>query len=183
MTPFEQGKLAAEIAIGIQKNAGFNPSIASKIPALTRVKRWGTKKLPGFKKGLKDAVVGDYGRAKNEFLEGGLKRMWRKGDPKKRISPGIIRESVAAPDVLTKALFYGMPAVEAGQIALDDKENKGKRIGETAGSALLGAAAWKPFGMLGSMAVDPIGRGLGGSIGSLGDKGVNLVRGNSQLPE
>ena len=170
MTPYEQGQQDALYHMGLCKTAAtIRPTIAAGKPLFQRLKGWFKKKVPDPKKTVRDMLVGDPRRVAAEYQAGGIKGLFRKGDPANRINPGIFRESMIAKDPISIALFYGLPAWEAGQIAFDEEGNKGRRIGETVGSGLLGAATWKPLGMLGMMATDPIGRTIGGSIGSLGD--------------
>jgi hypothetical protein len=184
MTPYAQGHQDALYRMGLCKTAAtIHPGVVSRTPLLKGVKGWVQKKLPNFKKSVRDLAIGDPRRVASEFQEGGFKRLFAKGDPSRRAAPGIFRESMITKDPISIGLFYGLPAVEAGQIAMDDEANKGRRIGETAGSALLGAATWKPLGMLGMMATDPIGRTLGGSIGSLGDVAAKGISRNKPATE
>ena len=100
---------------------------------------------------------------------------------------GILRESFHAPGILSKAMFYGFPAIEAGGVLMDKKDEKGKRLGEALGGAALGMAAWKPFGMVGSIAADRLGRDVGGSIGggieSMGRWAADKVRTPAEPPQ
>lgn len=180
MTPFEHGKLDALKILGMDKVAKFYPSTIGKSSLLQNVAKGAKQRIPKMLEGTKRVMIGDPKRVMSEFNRGGLKRLFQKADPAKRRSAGIMRESMSTPDLLSKALFYGVPAVEAGGIALDNEGDKGRRIGETVGSAALGMAAWKPFGILGSMALDPVGRGIGGSIGSLGDAAASGLRQKSE---
>lgn len=125
-------------------------------PLLGRIGGWLAKKVPT-RAGIKRFMIGDPRAFGKELLQG------------KALSKGsLIRQSLAAPDFLTKALFYGLPAYQAINIATDPMGNKAQRMGGLLGGNLLGLAAWRPFGILGSMAAGSLGEQLGSAVGQTG---------------
>lgn len=136
--------------LGLEKIA---VSVGTGAPMLRRLKWWLQKKMPT-KSGLRQFAVGDPRRFGSELMRG---KAFGKGS--------LVRQGFHAPDAFSKVMFYGFPAVEAGSVALDEEGDKAKRIGQTLGGAALGLAAWRPLGMVGSMAADVLGRRLGGAVG------------------
>lgn len=149
MTPYELGHTAALESLGLTKEA---VSVLAKPKFLARAGRWIAKKRP--LNWMKELSIGQPRRFGREVMQG------------KALSKGsLVRQSLHAPDMFSKAMFYGFPAVESGGILMDDAPNKAKRIGQSLGGAALGLAAWKPLGMIGAIGADMIGRGVGGTIG------------------
>jgi len=141
--------------------------VAWKAPLMKRMGRWLLKKAPTWK-GTREFAIGTPVQFGKEIMRG------------KALSKGsLMRQSLHAPDMFSKAMFYGFPAVEAGGIMLDSEANKARRVGEALGGATLGLAAYRPLGMLGSIGADMLGRSIGGGIGQtggyLGDKIKGLV--------
>ncbi len=153
MTPHDFGRQAALHELGLVKEAARIP-LFYKAPFMQRAKKWIGNKARSVGRSATEMAVGSPKRFGRELMSG---RALSKGS--------LIRQSFKAPDMLSKALFYGFPAYEAGSIMLDDEKDKAKRIGASLGGAALGLAAWKPLGMAGSMGADYIGRGIGGAIG------------------
>lgn len=151
---YEMGYRDALEKLGMEKVA-VGP-LAARAPLLRRAKWWLQKKMPT-KSGVRQFLVGDPHRFGEELMAG---KALRKGS--------LFRQSFHAPDAFSKVMFYGLPAVEAGSIALDEEGDKAKRVGQTLGGAALGLAAWRPLGMVGSMAADVLGRRLGGAVGQTG---------------
>lgn len=148
------GQESALSTLGITKTAvsvGYRPSV------LKRLGGWLKKKAPT-RTGFRDMMIGDPKRFAKELASGHLFKGVGKGKT-------LIRESFRAPDMFSKAMFYGMPAVETAGIALDDEGDKTRRIGGSLGGAALGLAAYRPLGMIGSIGADMVGRSLGGGIG------------------
>jgi len=148
-TVFDIGRYEVYRKLGLEKCA----AIATKAPLLRRAGWWLKKKLPAGSD-VRKFFIGDPKQLGRELLSG---KALQKG--------GLIREGFRADTPLAKAMFYGLPAAETISIASGDEPDKAKRIGETLGATALGLATWKPLGMLGSMALDPVGRGLGGAVG------------------
>ena len=147
---FDTGHQDALKRLGLEKIAVMVPG---KAPLLRRMGQWLRQKAPT-RSGVQRFLVGDPRQFGREIMQG------------KALGKGsLLRKSFHAPDAFSKVMFYGLPAVDVASTALDDKGDKGRRIGETLGGAALGLAAWRPFGMLGSMAADTLGRRLGGAMG------------------
>ncbi len=156
-------------SLGLLKVAAYNS-------LWRRAGRWASRKLPTAR-GVGQAMVGSPRQFAGEIAKG---RVFSKGS--------LVRQGMKAPDPLSKLMFYGVPAVETAGIAIDDSGNKAQRIGASLGGSAMGLAAYRPLGLLGSMAADPIGRSIGGAMGQtagyLGDKVIgkdpqqNLSLGN-----
>jgi len=149
MSMYKAGYSQALQNLGISKTARN----ILRSPWGTRARRWIQKKMPT-RSGVRDFFIGNPRRFGQEIVEG---KALGKG--------GLLRESFYAPDTFSKVMFYGLPAVEAAGIALDQQGDKAKRLGETVGGTALGLAAYRPLGMVGSIAADTLGRSLGGGIG------------------
>ncbi len=167
MSVYAQGRADALSSLGLTKVA-----ISTLRPSPSMLKRFGgwlRKKAPT-KTGVRDFFIGDPRRFGREIA---------KGHPLGKGS--LVRESFHAPDMLSKVMFYGMPAVETAGIAMDDEGDKARRIGGSLGGAALGLAAYRPLGMVGSIAADAVGRSLGGGIGQtakhLAGKAQNSISG------
>jgi hypothetical protein len=131
--------------------------------AATGIKAWAKNQVPT-KTGIRNFFVGDPRRFAEEVVSG-----------KALGKHGLIRDSLRAPGLLNKAMFYGLPAYEGVNIARDNEPDKAKRIGALAGATTLGLAAFRPLGLLGSIGASYAGDRLGGGIGQTADY---LVRGN-----
>lgn len=152
MDMFSKGRTDALVSLGLVKLAAGVP-ILQRPSLWKRLGRWAQRKMPT-RTGVRNFFIGDPRRFGQEIIKG------------KALSKGsLIRESFHAPDMFSKAMFYGLPAVEGVGVALDEEGNKARRIGETLGGAALGLAAYRPLGMLGSVGADVLGRRLGGGIG------------------
>jgi len=150
------GRQEALRSLGLIKTA--NP--------LRRFGTWAYKKIPTWHK-VKQETIGSPSRFMDEVAMG---RALSKGS--------LIRESFKAPTPMSKIMFYGPSAVEVVGAATDKDDQKAKRIGEALGSATLGFGAYRPLGILGSMAVDPLGRAIGGAVGqTIGHVGSTAVKG------
>lgn len=147
MQGYLQGHVAALTQLGITKEA-------SRASFLGRLGRGVQKRMPTWS-GTKKFMVGEPRRFGEEIVGG---KALRKGS--------LIRESFAAPDKLSKALLYGLPAVEAGGIALDEEGEKGRRLGGMAGGLALGYGAYRPLGLVGSTILGTAGHGIGERIGA-----------------
>ena len=156
--------------LGMTKEAGLRSAFMAAAPKATALGRamlrsgrdkfvGGAKAMLPTRKGLREFAIGDPKRFIQELRSG---TALGKGS--------LIRESMHAPDMMSKAMFYGLPAVEAGGIILDDEGNKGRRLAGSIGGAALGLAAWKPLGMAGSIGADILGRRVGESIGGVADR-------------
>lgn len=75
-------------------------------------------------------------------------------------------------------LMYGLPAYEAFQAIKRDDPNKAEQLGRILGGTLAGLGTWRAFGILGSMAADPIGRTIGGALG----RGYSSMKGQQPAP-
>jgi len=153
-TSYEIGRKVALERIGLTKTARMYPGrVPAQAARLTKVKEWLRSKAPT-KSGIRKFFFGDPRRFGEELMAG---KATGKGS--------VLRESFRAPDMLSKAMFYGLPLMEAGSIARDKEPDKAQRIGRTLGGSALGLAAWRPFGLVGSMAADTLGRQMGGAVG------------------
>lgn len=132
MTPFEQGQRDVLSRFNLVKEAAGPVSWLSK--AWTKYRPTG--------KGVREFAIGD--------PKGFLKDPW-----------GSIRGSFAAPKLWEKGMLYGLPAFQAAQIMKQPPGQRGEEMGSLLGGTALGIAAWKPFGMLGSMAAGTVGDVLG----------------------
>jgi hypothetical protein len=153
---YNKGYAEAYTSMGLIKIAAAPAVVAGGKAAVSQASRW-----PGVRRFFKQMVIGEPGKLRDQFREGGLKRLFSRGDAKKGIEEGIIRSSMKPTGVVTAGLFYGMPAHEIGKILGDDEGDKARRIGAEAGAAALGMATWRPLGIVGSMAGDWIGRRAG----------------------
>jgi hypothetical protein len=153
MTPHDFGRNAALSDLGLVKEAAGTP-LFYKAPLAKRMKTWLGNKARSLGRSAGEMAIGSPRRFGRELASG---RAFGKGS--------LIRESFHAPDMLSKVLFYGFPAYEAGSVMLDDDPHKARRIGASLGGAALGLAAWRPLGMVGSMGADYLGRGIGGALG------------------
>lgn len=147
---YAAGRQSALRLFGLEKQA---VSVAAGAPLLRRAGWWLRGKAPTIS-ATKRFLIGDPRKFGKELMQG---KATGKGS--------LLRQSFHAPDTLSKVLFYGLPAVEASTIAMDAEPDKAKRVGRALGGAALGLAAWRPLGMVGSMAADTLGRGVGGVIG------------------
>jgi|GEM_PF-4679998 len=148
MTPQDIGRRAAFEELGLVKSAAT--PLFYKAPLMKRVGKWLGSKAHS----IAEMAIGSPRRFGRELMSG---RALRKGS--------LIRESLDAPDMLSKAFFYGLPAYEAGSILLDKDPDKAKRVGASLGGAALGLATWRPLGMVGSIGADIAGRSVGGAVG------------------
>lgn len=146
MTPYAQGQHAAGVFLGITKVA---------VPLISRpafwqragktIKKW----LPTWS-GTKRTMVGEPGKFWNELVN------------RKALSKGsLVRQGFHAPGVLNKALFYGLPALDAVNVMRGDSPDKAGDIAGIIGGSIGGMAAYRPLGMLGAMAVGTAGSALG----------------------
>ena len=166
------GQKSALQTLGMTKTARvlYKPSIFKRIGG------WLKKKAPT-KTGFRDFMIGDPKRFAREVASGHpIKGLPGKGRT-------LIQESFHAPDMLSKAMFYGLPAVETAGIALDDEGNKAQRIGGSLGGAALGLAAYRPLGMIGSIGADMVGRSLGGGIGKTVGHLGSKITGTTETPQ
>lgn len=152
MNMYSKGRADALRSLGLTKMAA-GVSILHRPSLWKRFSGWARKKVPT-RTGVRNFFIGDPRRFGKEIVKG------------KALGKGsLIRESFHAPDMFSKAMFYGLPAVEGVGVAFDEEGNKARRIGETLGGAALGLAAYRPLGMVGSIGADILGRSLGGGIG------------------
>lgn len=142
MTPYDLGRHSVYSDLGLTKEAAVPRD-------LVRLGKTLKKKLPtwaGFKK----------------FMIGRPRRFAHEWRMKQSLKPGsVFREGFEAPGILSKALLYGFPAVEAANIVHGEPGDRAERIGGLLGGTALGLAAWGPTGMLGSMVAGGIGERLG----------------------
>jgi hypothetical protein len=149
---YEKGREAVFQALGVEKTAAL-PGAG----ALRSAGKWMRGKMPT-------------ARTAREFLIGNPRQFAEELSAGKALGKGgLLRKSFEAKNPATKALLYGVPLAEAGTIAMDPEGRKAQRLGETLGGATLGLAAWRPFGIMGSMAADTLGRRLGGAVGQTAD--------------
>jgi len=115
--------------------------------------------VPRFGKYVKETAIGSPIAFGKEILEG------------KALKPeGMMRESLKAPGIFNKALFYGLPAWSGVGILRDNEGEKMKRIGGLAAGTAIGIAMFKPLGLVGAMAGDAVGQRVGGGLlGGLGN--------------
>lgn len=152
-TFYEQGRADAFRQLGIEKTAAAVPGVGALGRGARTAGGWLRRKLPSWK-GTKEFMVGSPRRFAEEVAAG------------KALGKGsLLRESFDVKSPYTKALLFGIPAVEAGSIAMDPEGRKAQRLGETLGGTALGLAAYRPFGLLGSMAADTLGRQVGAGVG------------------
>ena len=173
MSMYKQGYVDALSSLGMDKVA---VRVGYRSPFIKRVGNWFRKKAPT-KTGIRNMLIGDPKRFAREIASGRPIRGY-KGQGRT-----MIRDSFYAPDMLSKMMFYGLPAVETAGIALDDEGDKAKRIGGSLGGAALGLAAYRPLGMVGSIGADMIGRSLGGGIGKTVEHLGNKVTGGNTIPQ
>jgi hypothetical protein len=154
MSPYVQGQYAASSAFGLTKTADAFTSGGSLLSRMgKKVKGW----LPTAE-GTKKFFIGEPGKFKEELASG------------KALSKGsLIRESLKAPGMLNKLLFYGFPALDVVSTLRSDSPDKPGDIAGILGGAAASSAMYRPLGMLGAMAA-----GIGG--GMLGRGIVNKGR-------
>ena len=143
---YKEGVQLALEDFGIEKNAFIGN-------ALRTTGRFLKSKLPT-KQGVKEFFVG----SPREFFS-----QVRRGTAHK--PGGLLHESFRAPGTFNKALFYGLPGYEMARTAFDDEGNKAERLGGQLGGNLLGLAAWKPFGLVGSIGAGILGDVAGSAVG------------------
>lgn len=164
---YNNGREYALCTLGLSKTAAFSsPSM------LRRAGSWLRKKAPT-RTGVRDFMIGDPKRFAKEIASGHpLKGQRGQGKT-------LLQESFNAPDMLSKTLFYGLPAVESAGIAMDSEGDKAQRIGGSLGGAALGLAAYRPLGMVGSMFADAagrhVGRGIGKTVQNIGNAGASAT--------
>lgn len=125
------------------------PKYAAAPGMLASAGKWALNKLPSWS-GVKKFFIGNPRMFAHEVRSG------------KALAPGsLVRQGMAAPGYWSKGLLYGLPAVEAVNIARSDSGDRADRIGGLVGGTLGGLAAWGPGGILGSMAVGAVGERLG----------------------
>ena len=155
MTPFEYGYTTALRTYGMTKQAaGWGLLGRAGTAIRNRMPSWGS---------VGEFVYGSPRKFMGELRQG---KAFSKGS--------LIRDSLKAEGPIAKTLFYGMPAVQGVNIMTDSGGNKTERLGDLAGQTIGGLAAWKPFGMVGSMVA---GAGLGALGGYAGRSAANLVSG------
>lgn len=148
---FEKGAADACSQLGITKEAIFSRAVRRK------AKQLGNKAL--------------------EFMIGNPRKFMAEARAGKAFAPkSLIRQSFEAPGFVNKAMFYGLPALEAAGILTGSSEDKASELGGLLGGSALGIAAFKPFGMVGAMGAGILGDVAGRSLGHLGQKAVNAVR-------
>jgi hypothetical protein len=155
MTPYEQGQLAASGCFGFTKVAiplVTRPGMLSRIGKV--LKKWaptwsGTKKM----------MIGEPGKFKDEIVN---RKLLSKGS--------LIRQGFQAPGMFNKALFYGMPALDIMSVARSDSPDKAGDIAGILGGSAMGMAAFRPMGMLGSMAAGTAGSAIGRGLAHGGQK-------------
>lgn len=169
MFPYQQGRQDAVGLFGLSKTAEMNKTALSP-KTLKMIKSW----LPTAK-GVKRFFIGEPGKFVKE-LKGG-----------KALSKGsLIREGFSAPDLLSKAMFYGLPALDVVSVARSDSPDKPGDIGSILGGTMGGMAAYRPFGLVGSilagMGGSALGRGVVSAGRSIMNKPVQQPRWVPQLP-
>ena len=152
-------KTAEQIATDVLTKVAIAVPPRVAIPIGKRISRVFSKYRPTWG-GAKRLAVGEPGRLLKDVKKG---RLWA---PEGLMRQGI-RESTKG--MLGKGMFYGLPAYEAYNIMQNPGVDKAERMGGLLASTPVWLAAWKPFGMLGSMALatgaDRIGRGAGRLLG------------------
>lgn len=159
---YQVGRRDAFLKLGMHKEA---IAVGRTAPLLRRLGTWMRSKVPT-KQGIQEFAIGDPQRFAEELAQG---KAFGKGS--------LVRSGFKAESPIEKATFYAMPALEAGSTIADDRGEKGRRLGETLGGTALGLAAWRPFGMVGSMVADTLGRRIGGAAGQTAEylgRGGNL---------
>lgn len=155
---FEQGQHAALSLLGLEKRAFRQLGVpilnaSKKIPVANRIGKKLKGMLPTWK-GTKEMAIGKPREFASEVARG------------KAFAPGsLMRKGFRAKGMMDKAFLWGFPAHEVGSVMLDDQGDKARRVGEGLGSAGALMAGWYPAGMLGAMALDPVGRAIGGAVG------------------
>jgi hypothetical protein len=169
MFPYQQGQQDASAIFGVTKTAEMKKHALSP-KTLRRIKSW----LPTAK-GVKRFFIGEPKKFVRE-LKGG--RALSKGS--------LIREGFTAPDLLSKAMFYGLPALDVVSVARSDSPDKPGDIGSILGGTVGGMAAYRPFGLVGSILAGMGGSALGRGIVSAGraitNKPVQQPQWSPQLP-
>jgi hypothetical protein len=156
MDPYSSGYSDALRVLGVdfEKTAGVGNVVR-------RAGGWLRGKLPS-RKAVGEFFVGSPRQFVDEIRQG------------KALSKGsLIHKSFEAPGAFNKMLFYGMPGYEMARTAFDDQGNKAERLGGQLGGNLLGLAAFRPLGLLGSMGAGVAGDVLGSAVG----RGVGRVTG------
>lgn len=120
-------------------------------------------------------------KAVGEFFVGSPRKFIDEVRQGKALSKGsLIHESFKAPGTFNKMMFYGMPGYEMARTAFDDQGDKAGRLGSQLGGNLLGIAAFRPFGMLGSMGAgmlgDYVGSKVGRRVGNIGAKPAEVYQ-------
>lgn len=165
MMPYAQGQQDANVVFGFTKVAipfRAGPGLLQKAKKL--VGKW----MPTWE-GTKRTMIGEPGRFVDELVN------------RKALSKGsLIREGFKAPGMLNKALFYGLPALDVVSTLRSDSPDKPGDIASILGGSAAGMAAFRPFGMLGSMAA-----GMGGAALARGivSKGRQLAGGQPPVEE
>ena len=142
---------------GLEKNAFIGKGLRS-------VGRWAKSKLPT-RQGVKQFLVGNPRQFIGEVRQG-----------KAFGKDSLLAESFKAPGTFNKMMFYGLPGYDMARTAFDDQGNKAERMGAQLGGNLLGIAAFRPFGMLGSIGAGIAGDVAGGAIG----RGVGKLTGKKE---
>jgi hypothetical protein len=176
---YKLGQDSAYDRYGIEK-------VALRVPGGSAVMGKGLNAIGDAISGLiqkgRNVKLKDVGSSVKNFMIGKPRQFYDELKGGKALSEGgLIREGLKAPGLLNKALFYGLPAYEAGSIAGDAEGDKAKRLGESLGGSALSLAAFGPLGLLGAIGGGMAGGQIGGAIGT----GVGHLTGagNTIYPE
>lgn len=162
-SPYKSGYQNALDSLGLTKIAVSVTQAGAVMPLAQRAGQWLKAKLPAFGRNLKEMAIGSPVEFGREIVEG------------KAFAPkSLIHKSFQAPGMLNKLLWYGLPAYQAADILHSEGPNKAERMGGMLGGTVLGMGAFRPLGLVGSMA-----------LGTLGERaGEGIVRaGKSLLPK
>jgi hypothetical protein len=165
---YTEGYNKALSDMGVEKTAAVSSVL--RAPLMSRMGRALKQRLPS-QTGIRDFLIGNPRRFRDELVSG-----------KALGKNSLIRESFRSPGIASKAVLYGLPMVEAGGIALDSEGNKAQRLGTAVGSGALGLAAFRPLGLLGSMAASEVGSRIGGTLAGTGEHLGKKVLG-SNIPQ
>lgn len=149
MNHFEQGRYDTYASLGVTKTAGWAASFGAK---------------PGW---FGRMMIGRPKQFWNELKSGrafSSKKVWN--PTLKTHEMGLIRESMHAPGLLNKALWWGGPAWEAQKMLRSGSPDTAADVGGLVGSTLAFNALFGPLGVVGSglaaVPMEAAGRAVGG---------------------
>jgi hypothetical protein len=167
MFPYTRGQEDANTLFGLMKTAAGLPQLATAGAGLLGRAGSALKKWAPTWSGTKKFMIGEPKEFMNQLAN---RRFLSKGS--------LVRQGFEAPGMLSKAMFYGLPALDVVSTMRSDSPDKAKDIAGIIGGTAGSMAMFKPFGMLGAMA----GGSIGGKLTSgLLNKGRQIA--GAPIPE